>query len=283
MDNNMPLVSIVLPMYNAENFVGECIQSILSQTYTNFELLVLDDGSTDGCIKVVESFSDSRIHLIRREHDYISTLNCGLYESHGKYIARMDADDIMSPLRIEKQVAIMEYDKDITICASYSKVLGDDTIIESPIKGHIINFQAMLLLGNIMSHSSVMIRKDFLFENNLSYSQNYPYAEDYKLWADIAGRGGTLFVIPIPLVTYRISDTQATHSHHEEQVNTTVLIKNEVLIDLIDKSKSKSELSKLLEQLLHFNNKNLISDATIFSLFYDLFSNIALNTKDNIG
>lgn len=134
MGNNTPLVSIVLPMYNAEKFVGECIQSILSQTYTNFELLILDDGSTDDSIKVVENFSDSRIRLIRREHDYIATLNCGLSESQGKYIARIDADDIMFPLRIEKQVDIMEYDENITICSSYTQVLGAETIIDSSIK-----------------------------------------------------------------------------------------------------------------------------------------------------
>lgn len=273
MDNNMPLVSIVLPMYNAENFVGECIQSILSQTYTNFELLVLDDGSTDGSIKVVESFSDSRIHLIRRKHDYIATLNCGLLESHGKYIARIDADDIMYPLRIEKQVGIMEYDRNITICSSYTQVLGDETIIDSSIKGHIINFHAMLLLGNIMSHSSVMIRRDFLFENNLSYSENYPYAEDYKLWADIAFKGGNLFVIPLPLVAYRVSETQLSQMHRDEQVNTTLKIKNEVLTELIETSNPECKIADLFDLLYYFNDKDLISESTIFALFYDLFSN----------
>lgn len=273
MDNNMPLVSIVLPMYNAEKFVGECIQSILSQTYTNFELLVLDDGSTDGSIKVVESFSDSRIHLIRRKHDYIATLNCGLSESRGKYIARMDADDIMYPLRIEKQVDIMEYDRNITICSSYTQVLGEETIVDSSIKGHIINFHAMLLLGNIMSHSSVMIRRDFLFENNLSYSRNYPYAEDYKLWADIASKGGRLFVIPLPLVAYRVSETQISQMHREEQVNTTLKIKNEVLTELIETSNPECKIADLFDLLYYFNEKDLISESTIFALFYDFFSN----------
>ena len=273
MDNNMPLVSIVLPMYNAEKFVGECIQSILSQTYTNFGLLVLDDGSTDGSIKVVESFSDSRIHLIRRKHDYIATLNCGLSESRGKYIARMDADDIMYPLRIEKQVDIMEYDRNITICSSYTQVLGEETIVDSSIKGHIINFHAMLLLGNIMSHSSVMIRRDFLFENNLSYSRNYPYAEDYKLWADIASKGGRLFVIPLPLVAYRVSETQISQMHREEQVNTTLKIKNEVLTELIETSNPECKIADLFDLLYYFNEKDLISESTIFALFYDFFSN----------
>lgn len=273
MGNNTPLVSIVLPMYNAEKYVGECIQSILSQTYTNFELLILDDGSTDDSIKVVENFSDSRIRLIKCEHDYIATLNCGLSESQGKYIARIDADDIMFPLRIEKQVDIMEYDGNITICSSYTQVLGEEMTIDSSIKGHIINFHAMLLLGNIMSHSSVMIRRDFLFENNISYSRNYPYAEDYKLWADIAFKEGSLFVIPLPLVAYRISETQLSHIHRDEQVNTTLKIKNEVLTKLIETSNPECKIADLFDLLYYFNDKDLISETTIFALFYDLFSN----------
>lgn len=126
-----------------------------------------------------------------------------------------------------------------------------------------------------MSHSSVMIRRDFLLEKKLSYSRNYPYAEDYKLWADIADKGGFLYVIPLPLVAYRVSEMQVSQMHHEEQVATSLQIKNEVLSRLIEKSKSRNKIIDLFEILSYFNDKDLISDSAIFWLFYDLFSNDA--------
>lgn len=93
--NLIPLVSIILPIYNAKMYLNECINSILGQTFCNFELLVLDDGSTYDSLQIAESYKDERIKIIRCEHNFIKTLNRGIGESKGKYIARMDADNIM--------------------------------------------------------------------------------------------------------------------------------------------------------------------------------------------
>lgn len=122
--SNTPLVSIVLPMYNAGEYIADCIQSILEQTYQNYELIVIDDGSTDSSVAVVESFNDKRINLIRSSHNYIASLNLGLQRSNGKYIARMDADDRMFPFRLAEQVATMESNPSICVCASYMEIMG---------------------------------------------------------------------------------------------------------------------------------------------------------------
>lgn len=94
---HIPMVSVLLPVYNAGTYLQEFVKSILNQTFTSFELLILDDGSTDGCTDFLDQIADKRIHLIKRKHNYIATLNKGLSIARGKYIARMDADDRMLP------------------------------------------------------------------------------------------------------------------------------------------------------------------------------------------
>jgi len=100
-------VSILLCAYNAEAYVGEAIESILCQTYSAFELVLVDDGSTDGTLSIMRSFNNHRVNIIESSHDYIRSLNLGLHYCHGKYIARLDADDLMEPTRIEEQVYFM--------------------------------------------------------------------------------------------------------------------------------------------------------------------------------
>lgn len=102
--NTFPLVSIVMPAYNMATFLLECIPSILEQDYNNFELIIVDDGSTDKTNDIVQSFSDNRIVYVQHEHDYMASMNIGIQLTKGKYIMRMDADDLMLQGRIKKQV-----------------------------------------------------------------------------------------------------------------------------------------------------------------------------------
>lgn len=107
MEKQLP-ISVCMSMYNVAPYVGECIDSILAQTFEDFELLIVDDGSDDDSAAIVRSYTDKRIKLIEREHDYIASLNYLLSHATGKYIARMDADDIMLPNRLERQFTYME-------------------------------------------------------------------------------------------------------------------------------------------------------------------------------
>lgn len=100
---NIPPVSVCMSMYNASKYLRECIDSVLAQTFTDFEFLIVDDGSTDDSVEIVQSYHDSRIRLIENKHDYIGSLNILLDEARGKYIARMDADDVMMPERLKIQ------------------------------------------------------------------------------------------------------------------------------------------------------------------------------------
>lgn len=93
--NSSISISVCMPVYNASRYLRDCIDSILSQSFTDFELLIVDDGSTDDSVEIIRSYSDSRIRLIENKHDYIGSLNLLLQEARGKYIARMDADDVI--------------------------------------------------------------------------------------------------------------------------------------------------------------------------------------------
>ena len=264
--SNTPLVSIVLPMYNAGEYIADCIQSILEQTYQNYELIVIDDGSTDSSVAVVESFNDKRINLIRSSHNYIASLNLGLQRSNGKYIARMDADDRMFPFRLAEQVATMESHPSICVCASYMEIMGSRQITNSGIQGFIPDVKAMLLLGNFISHPTTMIRSEYLQKTGHNYKPEYIYAEDYKLWVDIALEGGAFYIIPKPLIEYRIS---------KSQVSATLKIKNELLQELMLQNRNYSnEIEQLYSSLSRLNELEILQDDAIFWLFYKLFSNI---------
>lgn len=262
-------------MYNAEEYIAECIQSIIEQTYQNYELIVIDDGSTDNSVTVVESFNDKRISLIRSSHNYIASLNLGLQRSSGKYIARMDADDRMFPSRLAEQVATMESHPSICVCASYMEVMGSQQITNSGIQGFIQDVKAMLLLGNFIAHPTTMIRSEYLKKTGYYYKSEYIYAEDYKLWVDIALEGGAFYIIPKTLIEYRISKSQVSSIYSDIQANATLRIKNELLQELILKNRYYSnEIELLYSSLSRLNELEILQDDAIFWLFYKLFSNI---------
>lgn len=278
---NSPLVSIVLPMYNAAKYIKECVDSILAQTYSDFELLIIDDGSTDDSVKIVETYKDSRIRLIRNNHDFIASLNKGMAESRGKYVARMDADDKMKPYRLEKQIEVMETMPEIALCCSYMQRMGGTDIYNAGIEGQFSHFKSLLLVGNFISHPTTMMRKDYLNANGLNYRNGYQCAEDYKLWTEIALLGGGLYVVPEPLIDYRISDTQVSRMHHDIQTDSALKIRNELLSCLIEheSGEDKTDFSNLYDNFAVLNGKNLIDEETIFGVFYRLFS--MLESKSN--
>ena len=277
-----PIVTVLLPVYNAGKYLQESVESVLRQTYTSFELLILDDGSTDNCTDFLLQIIDERIRLIKRKHNYIATLNYGLSIARGKYIARMDADDRMFPTRLEEQVAVLEADPNITICASYMQKMGGKEVFSSGLNGTVCPFDHLLLLGNLIAHPTVMLRTDFLRTHRLKYRPKYIYAEDYKLWAEIACLDATLYMIPKPLLEYRISEGQASCVHHRQQNETAGRIRNELLKFLI-KNKSKcytKHLKKLLNAHVLLNEDNLLDDGYIFYGYYQIFSRILSLNED---
>ncbi|MDO4195973.1 MAG: glycosyltransferase [Prevotellaceae bacterium] len=273
-DKIAPMISIVLPVYNAEQYLQESLNSILEQTYTDFELLVLDDGSTDKSIEIVEAYSDNRIRLFRGNHNFIATLNKGIAESRGKYIARMDADDVMVLNRLQKQVKIMEEYPDVAVCSSCAEAFGLQHGIMGSGLGLIDKPLPYLLYGNFLIHPATMIRKSFLVDNGVKYA-NCPFAEDYKMWFDIARHGGKFFVLPEALLRYRFSESQVSYQNTKEQLDSALSIQQDIMELLLNMNTYKPELlMSLYDTLAELNNDGLLSANTIFTLYHQLFVTI---------
>lgn len=205
-------VSAVVSMYNSEKYVGNCIQSILSQDYENFELIIVDDGSIDSSCKVVESFSDSRIRLFKREHNYISSLNYAIRKAVGKYIIHIDSDDIMHPTRFKDQINYMEEHPLIDISGCYMQSFGKrNSIMRCPISSDEI--AAHLLWGVQIFHPTMIFRRDSLINNgmvNELYNPDVLLCEDYDMLTRAAIKGMKFGNLPKILVNYRISNNQLT-------------------------------------------------------------------------
>lgn len=219
-----------MPIYNGEAFVAEAIESILGQTFRDFEFLIIDDGSTDRSVEIVEEYGDSRIRLVRNEQqiELIRTLNRGLELARGKYIARMDADDISLPERLERQVAFLEANPDVGACGTWAVTMGDR---EGEIWGYPESAEAIrcrLLFGTALAHPSVCMRRDAFARHHLQFDEAYPHAEDYQLWRT-ASEKFPLANIGEVLLRYRIHAESVSQRCPQEQEATVRRIHEEAL------------------------------------------------------
>lgn len=216
----MELITVIMPCYNSDKYIGDAIRSILDQTYSNLELLVLDDGSDDNTRLVVDSFQDNRIKLLVENVNkgIVFQLNKGLNLAQGRYIARMDADDISMPNRFEKQVAFFEDQKNKNI-----QVLGTDAICIGESNKAIIhqNYRSdqisfLLNFTCPILHPSVMFRGE-LFSNGLRYPFGFDFAEDFAFWR-IIDNGKNIAILPEPLIKYRIHNNQTNRESLRLQI-----------------------------------------------------------------
>ncbi len=183
--DNYPKVSVIMPTFNVEKYLKAAIDSILAQTYADFELIIVDDNSTDKTREIVQSYTDKRIMLIDGPcRGIAAALNKGMKMATGEYIARMDADDISLPQRLEKQVFFLEKHRNVGICGTFAtkideygkKIANVSGLIENPT---IID----ALFSCILVHPSVMFRRNVVEKYDLYYNEDFLTAEDQELWA----------------------------------------------------------------------------------------------------
>ena len=271
-------ISIIMPVHNAEATVGIAIESVLEQTFTDYEFIIIDDGSTDKTPMIIRQYEDRRIQIITKEQNYIQSLNIGLKLARGKYIARMDADDIMLPDRLRVQYAIMEEFPQITVCSSLVYLMGKDIpkgLISQSVTGLIKRPLWLLLHHNFISHPASIIRKSFIRKHRLTYQQDYIYAEDYALWTDIILHGGLFFIEPQPLIYYRLSENQLTHKYRQEQLEASKKVQQKILhslISAIEDGQTRSLLLAIQSDIIHAEKKGLITWEHAISLFQELLN-----------
>lgn len=214
----MPRVSVVMSFYNAENYVGEAVSSILAQTFSDFEFIIIDDGSADGGNGIVRSFRDDRIVLVEngRNTGLTRSLNKGLQLAKGEYIARLDADDVALPERLEKQVQFLDTHPDVGLvgCAvehidPQGRTLGFQRVYREEL-------DKLLTYHNWFHHSATAFRRVCLDRVGF-YREAFRYAQDYDLWLRILEQYGVA-CMPEPLVKIRLTPDSIAATQRAHQI-----------------------------------------------------------------
>lgn len=206
-----PTISVLMPAYNCERYVGEAIRGVLQQTFTDFELIVINDGSTDGTANVIREFRDDRIVFLENETNIglVRTLNRGLDVVRGKYVLRTDADDIALPNMAASLVGFMETHPDYVVCGGNMQVIGEKRVFTYVSDNDHLKVFTLNLCP--FSHSTVIIKRSVLEEKGLRYNEFYKDGEDHALWSELLPYGKFHNLEEITLL-YRESPTQITAS-----------------------------------------------------------------------
>jgi len=220
-----PLVSVVIPTYNHAHFLGRALQSVLDQTYANWEMIVIDNHSRDKTNEVVESFSDPRIHLLNiHNHGVIAaSRNMGIRESRGEWLAFLDSDDCWYPKRLETIMAATDTDNSNDVLCNDELMVNIETGVKrlsrcGPYQKDF--YKALLIEGNRLSPSATVVRREFLVRHGLAFDESREYitVEDYDLWLNLARTGARFKFINEVLGEYVIhgSNSSVRLSRHLE-------------------------------------------------------------------
>lgn len=264
-------VSVIMSTYNTdENFLRLAIRSIINQSLKNIELIIVNDGGND--LKIIKEFDDKRIVIINHEETkgLPYSLNEAIEKSRGKYIARMDSDDIAKINRLEIQKKYLDKNSKIDICAMFYKKFYEqkDFVINS-----LHNYEyiaAQLFFRNVLAHPTIMFRKSFLMNNNLRYSLEYRYSQDFEFWTRCAKKGN-IALIPQLGLYYRIHGKQIRSSKKEMQRE----LYNKVLIRNLQELELDINNLKYIE-MLNGNCKNIEFEELL------QFINLVINKNESL-
>ena len=226
----MPLVSVLMPAYNSELYIAQAIDSILDQTHSNLELLIFDDGSSDGTRKVIESYSDLRVIKVLSDQNYgvVRARNELIDRAHGKYIALMDADDVAEPTRLQKQLQVLE-SGECDICGSAQWVLDEATNKLKKSKDRFTDpdLRALLSVYCGLCNSAITGKAEIF--KRFKYDTSILTSEDYFLWVQMAAAGYRFINLKDRLLTYRRYPAQTSAVHLEKFKLTTAEVQKKYL------------------------------------------------------
>jgi glycosyltransferase involved in cell wall biosynthesis len=283
-------VTVLMSVYNGERYIRQAIESILRQTFTDFEFTIVDDASTDGTPAILDSLSDTRIVRLKNESNLglTTSLNRGLKVAHGELIARMDADDISLPQRLEKQVDYLDKHPDVGILGSTCQLI-DASGQGQGMKPRLPNdtlIRWSSLLRNPFIHPTVMIRRNVLVENNLFYDENFKATQDYEFFTRVLKytRGANLSE---PLLLYRLHVGGISNKQRVTQLENhdTVAFRTiqEQLPGFAITFKQVSDLRSLFGGGVEPESSNDSQRIALAGLYLDLFEEFARNHSGEPG
>ena len=263
MDNfiRSPKVTVLMPVYNCELYVKEAVSSILNQTFADFELLIIDDCSTDATFQICKSLTDNRIVLIKKDKNsgYTNSLNYGISIAKGQYIARMDGDDISLPERFAKQVAFLDSNPDVAVCGTCYAEIGDRIPIFLTQNDDKIRIE--FLTANCIVHPSVMMRSSIFRIFSITYDITMEPAEDYDLWVRIIAYG-KIHNLQEVLFNYRVHNNQTSNLNSVSQFEKAEIIRSKMLgyfgVEINKEEKSLYYKFSNSKSILDFNELELV-------------------------
>ena len=254
-DMSVPKISVLLPVYNAERYVGEAVDSILKQTFSDFEFIIINDGSTDQSLQILQDYArqDARIRLISRENrGLVSTLNEGLAMAEAPFIARMDADDVALPERFEKQHAHLMDNAACLAVGGRTLVIdpeGDPLCIWNKFSAHdeVLNEHLNTINGSAVCHPAVMFRADTVKALG-NYRADYYPAEDLDLFLRISGLGRVENLTDV-ILKYRIHDKSICYTEYEKQ--------KQMVLDIVNNARLERQMPKLNKTIAKRKDESL--------------------------
>lgn len=258
--NTTPEISLIMSVYNGEDYLAEAIESVLNQTFREFELIIINDCSTDGTSEILEKYAsmDSRVKVHTNEVNLRlpSSLNKAMSYAQGKYIARMDADDICLPDRLARQFDFMEKNPHIALSSCRFMTLKNGVISSGGCggKGDNESIKALLLVTNPILHPGIIAKADVI--RDLGYDKNFTCTEDMELWTRFVMAGHNIEILPEYLMIYRLHDKQITETTLEKQHREVVAIQKNYYPKLLQAMSEEQE--KFYINGVYFrNNKNI--------------------------
>lgn len=217
----MNIISVVMPVYNtAVPILSAATESVLNQTFRDFEFIIIDDGSTTEAKEYLDKLTDPRIRLIRNKTNLgiTKSLNIGFRAAKGKYIARMDSDDISLPERFEKQLAFMESNPDVIVCGSRTAEVGKHPPVRKSNIEDMETYRVRMLFANPgPQHPTAFFDREKLARHHIAYDERLKYAQDYGMWMTVS-QYGRVCILPDVLLYRQIHPNQITIAHREEQI-----------------------------------------------------------------
>lgn len=231
----MPKISVIMPVYNAEQYLWGAIESILNQTFKDFEFIIINDGSTDKSADIIESYSDQRIKVITQQNaGIVSALNNGINNSSGQYIARMDSDDVSLPLRFEKQVEFLDNNPDYGLIGTTFLIIDEKNHAKSVSPVFLKNDDIVneLIFFSPFGHGTVLMRRSILNEVGLySSTEQTKHIEDYALWVRISAKT-KVANLPEVLYLWRENTAGISSLHNTVQMRNMYSLRKSLLIRL---------------------------------------------------
>ena len=279
----VPMISVIMPSFNTPvEMLTKAVDSVLEQTYDNFELLIIDDCSTDASVEYLASLRDERVKVIRNPQNLgiTKSLNVGLSHAHGQYIARMDSDDICLPQRFEKQLAFMEANPEVIVCGTWIQAFGGASYTTKRVIPEQDYLQCSFLFGNTygLCHPTAFFRGELLRKYGIRYDENLPTAQDYGMWT-LCAQYGKIANVEEVLLNYRVHNGQISVAKRQLQMQCALRVQTAILkqimpeiteeqaqlhVQMCRERKPAKKLTSWIRKLEKANSKCAAYDPAVF-------------------